>query len=424
MTQAAQSSPATGTTARPMRLAYLTTEYPKASHTFIRREILELERRGHEIVRLAIRDSAGAIADPVDRSEEERTFHCLRCSPLRLIWDALVVKLSHPVRWTRAALMMWRMSRRSDRGLLRHIAYLIEAACLLREARRRGVKHVHVHFGTNAAAVARAMHALGGPTYSMTIHGPGEFDAPIGFSLGGKVADAAFVAAITDYCSAQLRRWAAPEHWDKINVVHCTVDDTFFEAAAPISDDSRTLVCVGRLSAQKGHLVLLEAAAKLREEGVEFRITLAGDGELRGLLEKKIAEQGLEEHVAITGWIGEEDVRRHLLASRGLVLPSFAEGLPVVIMEAMALGRPVVTTRITGIPELVRDGENGWLVTAANVDELTDAMRSILAAPVARLDEMGHAGCRRVRQGHRLADEIVKLEALFARVVQGDDQGS
>jgi glycosyltransferase involved in cell wall biosynthesis len=406
-----------------MRLAYLTTEYPKVSHTFIRREIRQLERTGDEVVRLAIRDSAGAIADPVDAEENERTFHCLACSPLRLLWDATVVKLRHPLRWMRAALMLWRMSRRSDRGVLRHIAYLIEAACLLRYVKRQGVEHLHVHFGTNAAAVARVMRVLGGPTYSFTVHGPDEFDAPIGFSLRGKIADAAFVVAITDYCAAQLRRWARLEDWDKISIVHCTVADEFFDEARPIDEDSRSLVCVGRLSAQKGHLVLLDAVRALRDDGVDLQLVLAGDGELRDVIEQRIDELDLAGRVTITGWISEAEVRRHLLAARALVLPSFAEGLPVVIMEALALGRPVVATRITGIPELVRDGENGRLVTASNVRELTEALRWIMEAPVEQLDEMGRAGRQLARERHSVEGEVARLRALFTGAVRGGGEG-
>lgn len=417
MTESDRSQHDTDKASRPMRLAYLTTEYPKVSHTFIRREILELERRGHEVTRLAIRDSAGAIADPVDRQEQERTFHCLSQSRLRLFKDAAAVMIRHPRRWVESALMAWRMSRRSDRGLFRHIAYLVEAACLLRLVRQKRIEHLHVHFGTNAAAVARLMRGLGGPPYSFTVHGPDEFDAPVALALEEKVSDAAFVVAITDYCAAQLHRWARPEDWDKIEVVHCTVADEFFEQCVPIPEDSRSLVCVGRLSAQKGHLLLLDAVKSLHDQGVDLQLVLAGDGEMRAEVERRIEELNLRGNVSITGWISEQQVRQYLLSSRGLVLPSFAEGLPVVIMESLALGRPVITTRITGIPELVKDGENGRLVTAGNLQELQLAVRWLAETPVDTLEQMGMAGRQHVGEGHRVADEVDKLEHLFARVV-------
>jgi colanic acid/amylovoran biosynthesis glycosyltransferase len=408
------STPETTPSREPLRLAYLTTEYPKVSHTFIRREILELERRGHRVLRLAIRDSQGAIADPADQAEEAKTFHVLRCGMMRLLTDALVVKISHPGRWFSAVKAMRQMSKASERGLIRHLAYLVEAAVLLRVVKREGIQHIHVHFGTNATSVVRLMRLLGGPTYSFTVHGPDEFDAPRGFSLADKVADAAFVVAITDYCSAQLRRWSHWTHWNRIHVVHCTIADAFLnDAVTPIEPASNTLVCVGRLSAQKGQLLLLDAVKRLVDEGVDLHIILAGDGEMREVIEARIAELNLKDTITITGWISEAQVRDHLRAARGLILPSFAEGLPVVIMEALALGRPVLTTRITGIPELVRDGENGWLVPAGNIQALTDTMRTMLQTPAEDLDAMGRAGHVAVQRAHNVTTEVDKLERHF-----------
>ncbi len=197
----------------------------------------------------------------------------------------------------------------------------------------------------------------------MTIHGPAEFDAAIGFSLGPKIEEARFVIAITDYCGAQLRRWVEPEHWHKIRVVRCAVEDELFDLARPIEPDCRTLVCVGRLTAQKGQLLLLDAVRRLVEEGVDLKLVFAGDGEMRPQVEQRIAEYQIESHVEITGWIDGDEVMRRLLDSRAMVLPSFAEGLPVVIMEAMALSRPVLSTYIAGIPELVEPGTQ-WLARA------------------------------------------------------------
>jgi glycosyltransferase involved in cell wall biosynthesis len=286
------------------------------------------------------------------------------------------------------------MARRSGRGFLRHGAYLVEACCLLRISRRSRIRHVHVHFGTNAAAVARLLRCLGGPTYSLTIHGPDEFDAPQSLSLAAKFADALFVVAITDYCAAQIRRWMPYEQWSKIHIVHCTVDESFFDEAQPVDPASRTFVCVGRL---------------IVTEGIDARLVLAGDGELRPQIERRIAELRLQDRVQITGWIDESEVRRRLLESRALVLPSFAEGLPVVIMEAFALGRAVVSTTIAGIPELVVPEENGWLVPAGNVAELVAAMRAVIDAPPERLDEMGRCGQSRVRQSHLAPTEALNL---------------
>jgi colanic acid/amylovoran biosynthesis glycosyltransferase len=399
---------------RAMRLAYLTTEYPKVSHTFIRREIHELERRGHSVLRLAIR--GGAVADALDHAELEMTFRCLSQSSAAFAKSVLRSAGSPGALW-KAMSIARSMNKLSDRGAIRHAAYLVEASVLLREIRRHGIEHLHAHFGTNSTAVARLIRALGGPPYSFTVHGPDEFDSPRGFSLAEKVNDAEFVVGISDYCAAQLRRWVPYEQWSKIHIVRCCVGQQFFDEAEPIDQHSRTLVCVGRLSAQKGQLTLLEATAQLQRQGVEFELVLAGDGEMRGEIERAIDRLKLRDRVRITGWIDEATVRRQILQSRALIQPSFAEGLPVVIMEALALRRPVISTAIAGIPELVKHGENGWLVSAGNVDELTAAVRRCLRAPVEQLNQMGRAGCERVMEMHRAETEVTKLEQLFERMV-------
>ena len=398
---------------RRMRIAYLTTQYPKVSHTFIRRELRELERRGHDVLRLAIRRADSMLVDPIDQEELARTIQCLSQPLMSLLAGQIRTVATRPRAFARALWMALRMGWRSDRGLLKHLAYLAEAAYLLQVLRRHAVQHVHVHFGTNAASVARLIRCLGGPPYSFTLHGPDEFDAPRSFGLDGKQADAAFVVAITDYCSAQLRRWAAPEHWSKIKVVRCGVGDGFLGNAAPIDPRCETFVCVGRLCPQKGQLLLIDALAHLRREGRHAKVVLAGDGEMRPAIERRVADTGSGESVEITGWIAEDEVRRRILASRALVLPSFAEGLPVVIMEAMALGRPVISTYVAGIPELVLPGQTGWLVPAGNVEKLADAMREVLDSPVERLNVMGQAGRARVMQYHNTSREAERLEQLL-----------
>jgi glycosyltransferase involved in cell wall biosynthesis len=253
------------------------------------------------------------------------------------------------------------------------------------------------------------MRAMGGPPYSFTVHGPDELDAPIGLSIGRKIEDSAFVVAITNYCAAQLRRWVGHEHWDKIRIVHCSVGDEFFEEAEPIDPASKALVCVGRLSAQKGQLLLIEGFADAIERGVDAELILAGDGEMRGEIESYVRRRGIDDRVRITGWISGEQVRREILSSRALVLPSFAEGLPMVIMEAFALGRPVLSTYIAGIPELVVNGDNGWLIPSGNAAAIADAIVVVMATPPARLEEMARKGREAVREQHYTRTETAKL---------------
>jgi colanic acid/amylovoran biosynthesis glycosyltransferase len=403
-----------------MRIAYLTTEYPKASHTFIRREILELERRGHEVTRLAIRPLGDSVVDPTDREEALLTQYCLAQPKTSLLGAALGRGLVSPAAFGRAAMSTVSMGFRSERGIARHGAYLAEACYFLNVLFERQVEHVHAHFGTNAAAVARLIRLLGGPRYSFTVHGPDEYDAPRSLKLGAKVASSAFTVAISDYCSAQLRRWVDPAHWSRIQVVHCAVDDRFFGETPAIPPGSKQVVCVGRLSGQKGQLVLLDAFKRLVDEGIEGQLVLAGDGEMRSIVERRIGELDLAGRVLITGWIDESTVRRLLVESRALVLPSFAEGLPVVIMEAMAMKRPVLSTLIAGIPELVIQGETGWMIPAGNVEALVDGLRVVLTASTEDLDAMGEKGRSRVKARHHTVTEVDKLERLFHRAVNGE----
>jgi len=394
-----------------MRIAYLTSAYPEVSHTFVRREILELERRGHEVLRVSVREPLSRLVDPRDVAERART-HVLLAKRGALV-AATLRALAEPRRLWRALRTTLDMSARSDRGLLRHLIYVAEA-CRLRELlAEHGCEHVHVHFANNAAAVARLSQQLGGPPYSMTVHGPTEFDQPIGFSIGDKLHDAAFTVAISHFGAAQLQRWARPSDWPRIAIVGCTIGDEFEKPAAPIRPGSNTFVCVGRLAPPKGQLLLLDAFAELVAGGADARLVLAGDGELRGAIEARIAERGLGGRVSVTGWIGSEQVRELLAESRALVLPSFAEGLPVVIMEAMASGRPVISTFVAGIPELVEPGRSGWLVPAGTIAPLVAAMREALALPTERLDEMGAAGRARVLERHSTRDQVARLEALL-----------
>ncbi len=280
-----------------------------------------------------------------------------------------------------------------------------------------GAQHLHAHFGTNSAEVAMLAHALGGPRFSFTVHGPEEFDKPQFIHLGEKMRRAAFVVAISSYGRSQLFRWVEHAHWPKVKVVHCGLERAFHEVPAVPLPAAPRLVCVGRICEQKGQQLLVQAAGVLAARGVAFELVLAGDGEMRPEVERLIAGLGLQGRVRITGWISSNQVREEILAARALVLPSFAEGLPVVIMEAMALRRPVLTTYVAGIPELVRPGENGWLFPAGDVEALAMAMGDCLAQPGEVLQAMGEAAYRRVLERHDIDTEAAKLAGLFREAV-------
>jgi colanic acid/amylovoran biosynthesis glycosyltransferase len=393
------------------RIGYLVNQYPKVSHSFIRREILALERQGLTILRLAMRGWDGDVVDAEDLRERERTRYLLRGGALPLAAAAAAQLLRDPARFARGLRLALQLARRADRPLPLHLIYLAEACLLLRWLRAERIEHVHAHFGTNAAEVAQLAHCLGGPGYSFTVHGPEEFDKPQALKLGEKARDSAFVVAVSSFGRSQLYRWMPASQWPKVQQVHCGLDADFLRADADAAGARNRLVCVGRLCEQKGQLLLLQAIEALRRRGVACELTLAGDGEMRAAIEHEIDRLQLQGQVRITGWIDGAAVRREILAARALVLPSFAEGLPVVLMEAMALRRPVISTLVAGIPELVV--ECGWLVPAGDVAALADAIGACLAADDASLAAMGERARQRVLDRHDIDTEARRLAALF-----------
>jgi len=262
------------------------------------------------------------------------------------------------------------------------------------------VDHLHVHFGTNPATVAMLCRELGGPPFSFTAHGPEEFNKPNWIHLAEKIASANFVVGVSAFGRAQVMRHCACSDWSKVEVVRCGVDASFLSREPTPVPTARRLLFVGRLSEQKAPTLLVEAAAQLKRRGLEFELIMLGDGPLRPQLEAQIAELGLAEHVKLLGWASGPTVVSWLEQSRALVLPSFAEGLPVVLMEALAMQRPVISTIVAGIPELVVAGETGWLVPAGAVRELTDAMASALSASPEALSTLGRRGRDRVLRDH------------------------
>lgn len=395
------------------RVAYLVNQYPKVSHSFIRREILAVERQGIAIERFALRGWDEPVVDPQDVSERAKTRYVLQGGLIALLAATAHAALTAPGRFARALWLATRMGRRSDRPLPVHWIYLAEACVLARWLRKAQVSHLHAHFGTNPTEVAMLAGVLSGLPYSFTAHGSEETDKPQFIGLPEKIRRAAFVVAVSSYGRAQLYRWSRHEDWPKIHVVHCGLERGFYDGVTVQPVDSPRLVCVGRLCAEKGQLLLLRALRRLKDEGLDCELVLAGDGELRSAVDRLTQELGLDDRVRVTGWITSDQVRAEILGSRALVLASFAEGLPVVIMEAMSLGRPVVSTYVAGIPELVLDGENGWLAPAGDLDRLADCLRRCLEADADRLLSMGSRARERAIKRHAIDLQAERLKGLF-----------
>ena len=408
---------------KPLRIAYLINQYPKVSHSFIRREILALEARGVVVERYALRGWVDEVADPADETERERTRFILKEGPVGVGRALLGELLAHPKRLLSALRETLRLAKGGERSLIYHLIYLGEAAVLARWLRASGAQHLHAHFGTNSTNVALLAHQLGGPGYSFTVHGPEEFDKPVAIALPRKIERSRFVVGVSAFGRSQLYRWMAPGLWPKVRVVHCGLERAFHEghegaaaSAAPLHD----FVCVGRLCEQKGQVLIIEALGLLKARGLAPSVVFAGDGPMRVDVEQRAAALGVTLQVRITGWIGSKQVRDELLNARAMLLPSFAEGLPVAIMEAMALRRAVISTYVAGIPELVLPGTTGWLVPPSDAEALADAMAECLAMHPEQRALMGEAASARVLERHDIDQESAKLAAYIREAIAVD----
>ncbi|MDT8312013.1 MAG: glycosyltransferase family 4 protein, partial [Methylophaga sp.] len=354
-----------------------------------------------------------------DISEYRQTKFLFAGNKFNLILATMRMLGQQPKRFFSTFYHACRLSQNSERGLLRHFAYFVEACQLAIWCREDEIDHIHAHFGTNSTMVVMLAFWLGGPTYSFTVHGPEEFDKPQFIALAEKIAHSAFVVAISHYGRAQLSRWIDVSLWSKVKVIHCGLEAAAFEQHSDLPNPvDGQIVCVGRLCEQKGQQLLIEAIAQLRDQGLSVKLILAGDGPMRADLEAAIKQYDLQSLVSITGWIDNPRVQILLRQSQAMVLPSFAEGLPVVIMEAMAAGCPVISTYIAGIPELIKHGDNGFLVPAGNVMALTEAIQYCLAMPKAERLPLIASAREAVTAQHNIEAEVSKLAGCFEHAVQ------
>jgi len=395
-----------------VNIAYLMNTYPLPSTTFIRREIHALERRGLDIKRYAMRRWDGDLVDAADRDEQERTHYILSGNANRLVLGFFRELIINPVGLLKALGPCWSLWRNARGGLIRHVAYLLEAIYFRQCANANHIDHVHVHFLTNSTAVAMLARIMGGPTYSATVHGPDELaDAPL-LDFPAKIQHASFIAAITNFCKSQLIRFSSIAYAEKIKIVHCALDLRDFNDRSPTDNANQTFICVGRLCPQKGQVQIPQAVAELRDEFPDMKVILVGDGESRKDVEEEISRCDVSAQIEIKGWRPNMEVRQMISDARVLLLPSYAEGLPVVIMEALALERPVISTYIAGIPELV-DETCGWIIPAGSHDALVSAMREALCAPPETLAAKGAEGRVRIERDHDIDKEAAKLHAMF-----------
>lgn len=398
------------------RIAYLAGSYPTVSHTFILREVAALRAQGLEILTCSVRRPApDQIRGPAERAEAARTFNLLDAArnPRRLI-GAQIAALRNPRLYARTLRKAWSMRGPGLRSAAYQVFYFLEATVLARHLARQGVTHLHNHFAQASATVAMLAARLAGIPFSFTLHGPADFTDPRLWRLDAKIRDAVFVSCISHYCRSQAMLVSPVGDWAKLHIVHCGVEPARYDAPPAAGQG---LLFVGRLAAAKGVPVLIEALPRILSAHPQAHLVLIGDGPDRAALQDQVRRLGLGDAVRFTGYQSQDEVAGALARAAVFVLPSFAEGVPVVLMEAMAACRPVVATRIAGIPELVEDGVSGRIVPPGDAMALAAAVCDILSAPD-RAAAMGEAGRQRVEAEFDIAREAERLAALFRQ--EGD----
>lgn len=377
-------------------IAYLCSEYPAISHTFIYREIQSLRKEGLTVHTASIRKPAGLdIMTPDEQKEARDTLMVLDQSIPEILTAHLRCLAQNPAGYLKMASAALRLSHTGPKNPIKAIAYFAEAGILLQWTRKNGIAHIHEHFANPTAIVAILMKRYGGITYSISVHGPDIFYTVDSAMLQEKIREASFVRCISHYCRSQVMRLADPEIWNRFHIVRCGIDPDLYAPRPDPGNATANLLCVGRLVPAKGQHILLEACAILNKQGTPFHLAFVGDGPDRASLEKHARSHGIETRVTFTGALGQDKVREHYDGADIFVLASFAEGVPVVLMEAMAKEIPVISTRITGIPELIDHEHDGLLAVPGDPEDLARQLAALITDPDLRT-RLGKAGRQKV----------------------------
>jgi glycosyltransferase involved in cell wall biosynthesis len=410
------------------RLGYLLSRYPAISHTFFLKEVLGLRERGVHIEVASINhpDRPSNVLPPVEAAEAERTFYVKPTGLVSVALQVASIAIANPsVTWRGLTAAL----RLGEFDLLRRafaLFYFAEALLVGDWMRRRSLNHLHVHFGGAVATVGMLTAQAWRIPWSVTLHGPDEFFDQEAFHLRQKIESASFVICISDFCRSQVLRIAPNLDDSRLEVVRLGVDCNSLQpsTADPAGNlparQSRPmhLACTGRMVAAKGHRILLEAIAALAAEKIQATCTLIGDGPERKALEALATRLGIASQIQFLGAMAHQPTLAEVAKADVFVLASFAEGLPVALMEAMALGVPCISTTIAAIPELILSGENGLLVPPANSAALASALRRLASDEPLRL-ELGKKARQTAEQSYNLATNLDLLAGVWSRRIGG-----
>jgi glycosyltransferase involved in cell wall biosynthesis len=398
-----------------MKVAYLASLYPAPSHTFIEREVLSLEATGIEILRFSVRrPKADDVVDETARAESRKT-RWLVPPPIGSVLKALAwAALTRPV--PTVTELADAISKASGlRSKLKWLAYWGEAVLLAYWMSKAGAEHLHCHFGNAGSNTAMIAAKLARLPFSVTFHGI-DLDEPEQFRHADKLHDCAFAVCISDHGKQVLMRSCQAGDAAKVHLVRCGYAVSAEQVIPPLPGRNQ-LVCVARLAPEKGHSVLLDALQILKYRGLSFSCTLVGGGPLEKEIRQRIASTILKDVVIVAGTRSGAEVREFIAQADVAVLASFGEGIPIALMEAFAQKRPVVATRVGGIPELLEDRVNGRLVAPGDAVGFADAVESVLSDyPAAQ--KMGQAGWDTVTAKHDPKTTTEQMHRLLAECIQ------
>lgn len=410
---------------------YLVSRYPGVTHTFIVGEVRALRAAGVHVETASVRRIfADELLSETDRTEYDATYAILPTSLPGLLRSHGHAFLRARGAYARTFARALRLSHAGGRPRLWQAFYFGESILLWERMHRGDIRHIHVHHANVSADIAMLTCAYANAsgaerrwTWSLTIHGPTELLDVASHKLPAKVADASAVICTSDYARSQVSAFAAAEELPKVHTVHCGIDVATFPGAArePTTDipvaDGIEILCVAAISRRKGHLVLLEAFAEVRDEHAGARLTLVGDGSERSLVERRVRDLGLVDAVTLTGAVGHDRVTELYERAHIFCLPSFGEGIPTVLMEAMAMELPVVTTNVMGISELVEHESSGLVVAPARPDLLARSLLRLVTDSELRR-EMGTAGRERVIRDFEIGGAIASLRECLGPLLR------